>query len=135
MIPSHLVVALGCRPHLLGRQLSKWGATWRLQRSCGLPSVNDRNNGTEHAGTMKNSLRQTCDRQGFECLQALEVCPASDILPAVNNNVEPHVRSLCGSSDHLCQDTEDEAYDTKAPVVTVDGPCRKPSLWRRGSHG
>lgn len=48
-----------------------------------------------------NDLRQRCERLGSESLQISKASPTSDILLAVNDIVEPYVRSLCGSSDHL----------------------------------
>lgn len=59
------------------------------------------NHRTGVVGVMKNnSWRQRCDRLGSENSQTLKYSPASDILSAVNDIVEPHVRSLCGSSGH-----------------------------------
>lgn len=48
-----------------------------------------------------NDLRQRCERLDSESLQISKASPTSDILLAVNDIVEPYVRSLCGSSDHL----------------------------------
>lgn len=96
-----LVVALGCRPTCWGVRCQNGERPGDFSTAVVCRMSTTRKNGTEHAGTMKSSLRQRCDRQGFESLRALEVFPAFDILSAVNDNVEPHVRSLCGSSDHL----------------------------------
>lgn len=86
-----------------------------------------------------NESRQGCGRLGSESLQTSKVSPASDILSEVSYNVEPHVRSLCGSSDHLSPLSRHQGRSVRraqrGPVVTFDSPCRKTPLRRRGGPG
>lgn len=124
---------------VLERPVSKWWAARRLQYSCGLSNVSSQGQQTRTLHDKDNGLRQECQRLGSESLQASKVSPASNILPAVSDKVEPYVRSLCGSSDHPSSLSRHQRRSVRGTqrgsVVTSDGLCRKTPRRRRGSPG